>query len=120
EAVAAPDFDRSREEPVPAAIAVPADAPLVIVEGNYLLLDDPPWEEVRGLLDEVWFVEAAEDERLARLIARHVQFGRSLAEAANRATSGSDAANALLVRASRHRADRVVVDGHEDRNELDT
>ena len=104
----APSFDRSREEPVPEAIDVPAAAPLVIVEGNYLLLDTPPWDELRTLLDEVWFVEVAEEQRLARLIDRHVEFGRSRAEATARATTGSDAANARLVAATRSRADLVV------------
>ena len=111
DAVRAPAFDRSREEPVPAAIDVPADARLVLIEGNYLLLDVPPWAEVAGLLDETWFVEVREDVRLARLIDRHVEFGRSRAEATARARSGSDAANARLVAATRTRADRVVTGG---------
>lgn len=108
EQVRAPSFDRSREEPVAGAIPVPASAPLVIVEGNYLLLEAKPWSQVRGLLDEVWFVEAPEDVRLGRLIARHVRFGRTVADATARATSGSDAANARLVAATRPRADLVV------------
>lgn len=106
----APAFDRGREEPVPDAITVPAGAPLVVVEGNYLLLGDPPWADVAGLLDECWFVEVAEDVRLARLIARHIEFGRAAAEATSRATTGSDAANARLVAASRSRAQRVVTE----------
>src|SRR4051794_8362658 len=107
-AVRAPDFDRSREEPVPHAIDVPATAQLVVVEGNYLLLDFGPWAEVCRLFDETWFVEVPEDVRLARLIDRHVEFGRSRAEANARATTGSDAANARLVAATRGRADWIV------------
>lgn len=106
--VHAPGFDRSREEPVPGAIAVPVDAPLVIVEGNYLLLDAPPWSQAKELMDEVWFAEVAEDVRLARLVARHVEFGRSPGEAWQRATEGSDGDNARLVAASRVRADLIV------------
>ena len=108
EAVRAPDFDRSREEPVPDAIDVATDARLVVVEGNYLLLGDPPWAEVADLLDETWFVEVPEELRRARLIDRHAEFGRTRAEATARVISGSDAANALLVAATRPRADRVV------------
>jgi pantothenate kinase len=106
--VLAPGFDRTREEPVPDAIRVPAETPLVIVEGNYLLLDSPPWAQVKELLDEVWFAEVDEDVRLARLVARHVEFGRTWDEALQRATAGSDADNARLVAASRARADLVV------------
>jgi pantothenate kinase len=107
-AVSAPAFDRSREEPVPHAIAVPADATLVITEGNYLLLGTPPWSAISELLDEVWFVEVAEAVRLERLIARHVEFGRTPEAARVRATSGSDADNARLVAATRPRADLIV------------
>jgi pantothenate kinase len=106
--VHAPAFDRTREEPVPGVIPVPAEAPLVIVEGNYLLLDVPPWAQVKELMDEVWFAEVAEDVRLARLVARHVEFGRTRTEARRRASAGSDAANAKLVAATRLRADLVV------------
>ena len=106
--VDAPAFDRSREEPVPGAITVPADARLVITEGNYLLLDTPPWSQIRRLLDETWFLEAPEEVRLERLIARHIEFGRSRVEARQRATAGSDADNARLVAATRPRADLIV------------
>jgi pantothenate kinase len=106
--VLAPAFDRSREEPVPDAIAVPSDARLVITEGNYLLLDTPPWPEVRAELDEVWFVEAPDTVRLERLVARHVEFGRTRADAWQRVTAGSDGANAQLVAETRSRADLIV------------
>ncbi len=104
----APDFDRAAGEPVPDAISVAADAPLVIVEGNYLLLDTAPWKAVRGLLDAVWFVEADERTRVQNLIARHMRFGWSAEFATERATRGVDHANAVLVAASRGRADVVV------------
>lgn len=106
--VTAPAFDRSREEPVPAAIAVPADTRLVITEGNYLLLDVPPWSHIRDLLDEIWYLEVPETLRLERLVARHVEFGRAPDEARWRATAGSDGDNARLVAATRSRADLIV------------
>ena len=108
EGVRAPAFDRSREEPVPDAITVPANARLVITEGNYLLVDVPPWSAIKGLLDEIWFVEVPEDVRLQRLVARHVEFGRSWDAARRRATTGSDADNARLVAATRSRANLIV------------
>jgi pantothenate kinase len=108
DAVWAPEFDRAAGEPVPDAIAVPAHAPLVIVEGNYLLLDTPPWDEVRELLDAVWFVEGDEAARVARLVARHMRFGWSAEYSTERATRGVDHANALLVSTTRARADVVV------------
>jgi len=101
--VYAPEFRREIEEPIAGAIAVPRGVPLVITEGNYLLL----WPQVRTLLDEVWFVEADEQARLARLIARHMAFGRTRAEAEERAY-GSDQRNAELIAASRDGADLIV------------
>ncbi len=54
---------------------------MIIVEGNYLLSDEPVWRDVRTLLDECWYLEPAEEVRLARLIARHQHYGRDLEEA---------------------------------------
>jgi len=106
--VLAPEFRREIEEPVAGAIGVPRDIPLVVVEGNYLLADVGEWRGVRPLLDEVWYVDPGDDLRLQWLVARHMAFGRDRAEAEQRAY-GSDQLNAELVRATRDRADVVVV-----------
>lgn len=106
----APEFRREIEEPIAGALEVPPEALVVVTEGNYLLLETPPWDGVRALLDEVWFVAPDEDVRRARLIARHEHHGRSHAEALARA-DGSDAANARMIAATAHRADRVVTGG---------
>jgi pantothenate kinase len=55
ECVYAPIFRREIEEPIAGAIPVPRRVPLVVTEGNYLLIDRGGWAPVRGLLDEVWF-----------------------------------------------------------------
>ncbi|HEX4703062.1 MAG TPA: nucleoside/nucleotide kinase family protein [Pseudonocardiaceae bacterium] len=104
--VYAPEFRRDLEEPVGSAIPVPPSVPLVVTEGNYLLLDDGPWRHVRPLLDEVWFLAPPEDQRLARLVGRHRAFGRTEVQARDRAF-GSDQANATLVAATAGRADRI-------------
>ena len=105
--VYAPAFDRSLEEPVAGSIAVEEDVPLVVTEGNYLLLHEQPWDEVRGLLDEVWFVDVDPALRVERLVERHVRHGRS-PEAAREWVLRSDESNAALVDATRVRADLVV------------
>lgn len=107
EIVYAPEFRREIEEPIACAVPVHPDLPLVVTEGNYLLLADSPWDRVRPTLDEVWFLEPDEDVRIARLIARHEAYGRSPEQAEQRAL-GSDQANALLVNATVGRADLVV------------
>ena len=105
--VYAPQFHREVEESYAAEIPVPPEVPLVITEGNYLLLDQGPWRHVRGLLDEVWFLSPPEPVRLERLVRRHEQYGKSPEEARAWAY-GSDQRNADLVRATRDRADLVV------------
>jgi pantothenate kinase len=101
--VYAPSFDRTIEEPINAAIAVPASTPLVIVEGNYLLA----WTDVASLLDEVWYVDPGDTLRRERLVERHVQFGRSRADAEAHAL-GSDERNAELVARNRSAAHRII------------
>ncbi|CAM5649022.1 hypothetical protein SVIOM74S_02727 [Streptomyces violarus] len=75
--VYAPAFERVLEQPLAGAIPVPPAARLVITEGNYLLLNTGAWSRVRPLLDEVWFCELPEPERIRRLVVRHEQFGKT-------------------------------------------
>lgn len=105
--VYAPEFRRDLDEPVAASIAVPAEVPVVITEGNYLLADLPGWERVRPLLTEAWFVEVPEELRMERLIARHMAFGMDRAAATGWA-AGPDQANADLIRRTRAGADVVI------------
>jgi pantothenate kinase len=105
--VYAPLFDRALEESLACAVPVPGDVALVLVEGNYLLLDGPIWGRVRHLLDECWYVDPGEDTRLNRLIARHESFGRTTQEARDRSL-GSDQRNAEVIAASRRHATRTV------------
>ncbi|WP_422734734.1 nucleoside/nucleotide kinase family protein [Micromonospora sp. WMMD558] len=106
-AVYAPVFRRDLEEPVAGAIEVPPEVRLVVTEGNYLLLPEWPWEEIRPLLHEAWFLDLDAELRLRRLTARHEAYGRSPEEARVWAY-GSDEANAALVAATADRADLVV------------
>ncbi|MFC5177820.1 nucleoside/nucleotide kinase family protein [Nocardioides taihuensis] len=105
--VLAPAFERDLEQPLAGAIAVPPDVGLVVTEGNYLLLDSPEWRAVRAQLDAVWHLRLDEDLRRARLLARHVAFGKSPAEAEAWVTR-VDEPNAALVTAAADRADVVL------------
>jgi pantothenate kinase len=103
----APGFERTLEQPIAGSIPVGPEVRLVVTEGNYLLLDRPPWPQVRGALSEVWYVEADAGVRLQRLLARHVEYGKSPAEA--RAwVAAVDEPNARLVEGRRDAADLVV------------
>ena len=105
--VYAPHFDRDLEAAIAGWIPVPDDAPLIVTEGNYLLVDADPWHAVRSLVDEVWFVDPGDAVRMGRLIARHQRFGRTEEQAIER-SYGSGQRNAELIDSTRPKADRVV------------
>jgi pantothenate kinase len=105
--VYAPGFERVLEQPIAGAVPVPPTARLIVTEGNYLLLDTGAWKRVREQLDEVWYCELDEEERIRRLVARHEEFGKGHQEAVDWVL-GSDQRNAELVAATRERADLVV------------
>jgi pantothenate kinase len=107
ETVYAPAFDRDTEQPVAGSIPVLPQCELVLTEGNYLLLDEGAWREVRAQLDEVWFLDADDEVRRSRLVERHVRFGKTRAQA-EAWVAEVDEPNATLVAATRGRADVLV------------
>ena len=104
ETIYAPDFNRSLEEPIAGSIAIAPHTPLVITEGNYLLLQDDGWAGVRACLDEVWYLDVDPAIRHERLLGRHMQFGRSR-EAALQWMANTDEPNARRIEARKHLAD---------------
>jgi len=101
--VYAPEFRREIEEPIAGAIAVPRSVPLVVTEGNYLLL----WPQIKPLLDETWYVQTDEELRVQRLIQRHIEFGKT-PEYARAWVMRSDERNAELVAATAEAADVLI------------
>lgn len=107
ETVYAPGFYREIEEPIAASIAVTPGSPLIITEGNYLLLEEEPWPRVRAMLDEVWFLDVDRELREERLVARHMQFGRTERQAREWVRT-TDAPNAERIEAMAASADRQL------------
>jgi pantothenate kinase len=105
-----PGFDRTLEQPLAAALVVLPSARLVVTEGNYLLIDDPHWERARRAMDAVWFVASEETMRVQRLVARHVQFGKT-PQQARAWVATTDQRNSELVAGTVSKADRVIVNG---------
>ncbi|MEI7055622.1 nucleoside/nucleotide kinase family protein [Nocardioides sp. CCNWLW239] len=101
-----PTFSRVTDEPVPGGVVI-EDEPIVITEGNYLLLHEGPWKDVRSLLDEAWFIDVPDEVLVPRLLERFLAGGRSREEAEAK-IAASDLRNAALVRATRDRADLVL------------
>lgn len=107
EVVHAPDYYRTFEESVGSAIPIYRGIPLIVTEGNYLLSTEGGWGKVSGLLDESWFIDLAEEVRIDRLIKRHIQVGKSPADA-EKWSRGPDQRNAEMIIALRDRADLVI------------
>ena len=61
------DFRREIEEPVAGALPVFAHTPLVITEGNYLLLDDDPAWAPEGTVNGFWFGKAGTEQVAAAM-----------------------------------------------------
>jgi len=63
-----PHYDRTLHNPVEGAVTVSGD--IVLLEGNYLLLDEPGWRELKALADYTVFISADEQDVKERLVAR--------------------------------------------------
>jgi pantothenate kinase len=103
----APRFRREIEESIGSSIPVPPTVPLVVTEGNYLLLESGAWPVARACIDAVWFLAPDTEVRHARLVRRHEAFGKSPQDAVYWAM-GSDERNAQLIESTAGRADRIV------------
>lgn len=68
--VAVPVFDRDIEIARAGAKMISADALVIIVEGNYLLLQQEPWSRLREMFDVSVLVDVSEPVLRERLMAR--------------------------------------------------
>jgi pantothenate kinase len=105
--IAIPVFDRSMELSRAAASVISADTKFILVEGNYLLLDEQPWSRLAPLFDFSIFLDVPRAELEGRLRERWKDHGRSSADALAWIAS-NDMPNIERVFARRREADMVV------------
>lgn len=105
--IAIPVFDRSMELSRAGAAIVGADVKFVLVEGNYLLLDEEPWTGLSGLFDFSIFLDVPRAELERRLMERWRGHGKS-DEDARAWIASNDLPNVERVLARRRRPDLVV------------
>ena len=109
ERLTAPAFSHADKDPVEGAIAIEPHHRIVVVEGNYLLLDEPVWTDVSREMDERWFYRVPEDVALRRIIKRHVQAGLAQDEQAAEAKAlENDVLNGRHCVAHMLRPDRIL------------
>ena len=107
EEVAIPLFDRSLEISRAGADIVGPQDKILIVEGNYMLLNESPWPDALPLYDLTIWIDVDEADLIARLMDRWAGYGKTEAEA--RAwIEGNDLPNIRRVVAGSGRADVVV------------
>jgi putative kinase len=75
-ALAYPLYSRERHDPISSAGSITQQHQIILMEGNYLLLNAPGWEEFRNLFDLSIFITAPRDELVAALRARHIRGGK--------------------------------------------
>ena len=108
--VAIPLFDRDLEISRAGADIVGPDDRILIVEGNYLLLNEAPWPDLAPLFDLTIWIDVPEAELDRRLMARWAHYGKTPAEA--RAwIDGNDMPNIHRVVAGSRPADLVICQG---------
>lgn len=94
--VSYPTFDRTADRTVPNGGAISKDTKIVLIEGNYLLLEASPWSELGALFDMTIQLSVDRDVLEKRLVKRWLDQGMPLAAARKRAAE-NDMRNVDLV-----------------------
>lgn len=105
--IAVPVFDRSMELSRAAASVIATDVKFILVEGNYLLLDEEPWSRLGPMFDFTIFIDVPRAELERRLRQRWHDHGREEEEALAWIAS-NDMPNIERVLARRRDADFVL------------
>lgn len=97
--IRAPAFDHKAKDPIEGGIAITPDASIIIVEGNYLLLDEPGWRDLAELVDYKVFVDTDLREARERTAKRHVHAGiEKTLEDGYRRVDSNDYLNGISIR----------------------
>jgi pantothenate kinase len=105
--VAIPLFDRDLEISRAGADIVTKDDRLLVVEGNYLLLNEAPWPESAPLFDLTVWIDVPEAELDRRLTARWAHYGKT-PEQARAWIDGNDMPNIRRVTQNSRPADLIL------------
>lgn len=107
--IQAPGFDHEAKDPVEDKIVITPDTNIIIVEGNYLLLDEPGWRDLADLVDYRVFVDTDLQEARDRTAKRHVLAGiEKTLEDGYRRVDSNDYLNGVSIRENLIGPDLVV------------
>ncbi|RYR01055.1 hypothetical protein Ahy_B06g079909 isoform D [Arachis hypogaea] len=113
-----PSFDHGVGDPLEDDIFVNVQHKVVIVEGNYLLLEDGIWKEISCLFDEKWqwgiqpqkhveFIDIDIDKAMQRVLKRHISTGKP-PDIAKQRIENNDRLNAELIMKSKKNANIII------------
>ncbi|MBM7067033.1 nucleoside/nucleotide kinase family protein [Actibacterium sp. 188UL27-1] len=102
-----PLFDRDREIAVAAAAEIPATCKTIIIEGNYLLFQQPPWSGLAALWDLTIWLDIPDNVLKQRLTARWLSYGFAPAAAAAK-VQNNDLPNAVAIKSQSAPADIIL------------
>ncbi|KAK0109942.1 putative kinase [Cadophora gregata] len=109
ETILAPSFDHTAKDPVENGIVIGPHIKFVLLEGNYLLMDEEPWRNIRELVDESWFVDVEPELARIRIAKRHVRARiEKTMDAAYRRAEGNDLLNGVEIRRKLRKPDVLV------------
>ena len=108
--VAVPVFDRKIEIARAGARLIAREVAVIVVEGNWLLLNQAPWDRLRPMFDVTVMVDVPEHVLRARLRGRWERLGLSEAEIVEKLEE-NDLPNGRWVRDGSVRADHVIGNG---------
>jgi len=108
-AVAIPEFNRKLDAVVLGDQSISHDHRIIVVEGNYLLLDESPWNQLKAMFDLSVMLKPEGKTLEKRLISRWEKHAHSEQEAKVRAYS-NDIPNAKYALAHSMQADITVVE----------
>jgi pantothenate kinase len=106
-----PAFQHGVGDPVPNSIQV-IDSEVhkvVLIEGNYLLLDVAPWDKIVTILDYTYFVDCELAVVEERLVQRHMKVNGNTEERARERVAINDSLNAQLILSYKHRANSIIL-----------
>lgn len=108
--VAVPVFDRDIEIARAGARMIPRDIPIIVAEGNYLLLGTDPWSRLRPMFDVAVLVDVPEAVLRQRLHDRWVHYKLTPEEIAWK-LDGNDLPNGRLIMAESKGEDYRLING---------
>ncbi|KAL2683422.1 hypothetical protein Neosp_007892 [[Neocosmospora] mangrovei] len=110
ETIVFPTFDHAVKDPVDDGVMVQPSIQVCILEGNYLLSDEAPWNDIAGLVDDRWYVHVEPGLAQKRVALRHIEAGIETAlEKAFKRAEENDMVNGEYVESrSRGRYDMLI------------